>query len=77
MDEKETVGGGPKIVISAVAHKGLEVTVDGEPARLAVITEDGHVVAAGKAVARELEAVAINRYRAELKAQGRLRAYKP
>lgn len=63
----------PGIVISAVAHEGLTVTIDGKPARLAIVTEDGQVVAAGQQVAREAEAVALNSYRALLKGQGHLR----
>lgn len=61
------------VVISAVCHEGLTVTVDGKPARLAVITDDGQVVAVGTDVAREARAVAVNCYRATLKAQGHLR----
>lgn len=63
------------VVISAVAHRGLEVTVDGKPARLAIITDDGRVVADGQAVAREAEAVALNCYRNVLKGQGHLRVH--
>lgn len=51
------------VIISAVAHEGLVVTVDGKPARLAIVTEDGQVVAAGPDVAREARAVAVNNYR--------------
>lgn len=61
------------VVISTVAHEGLSVTVDGKPARLAVVTDDGQVVAAGELVAREAEAVAINGYRSFLQGQGHLR----
>ena len=61
------------VVISAVSHEGLSVTVNGRPARLAVVAEDGTVIAAGPLVAREAEAVAINNYRAFLKGKGFLR----
>ena len=61
------------VVISAVSHEGLTVTVDGKPARLAILTEDGKVVAAGDQVAREAEAVALNCYRNFLKGEGFLR----
>lgn len=61
------------VVISAVAHEGLSVMVDGKPARLAIITDDGHIIASGKEVAREAEAVSLNSYRNFLKAQGHLR----
>lgn len=63
----------PGVVISAVAHEGLSVTVDGKPARLAVVLEDGTVVAAGPAVAREAQAVAVNLHRQYLQGQGHLR----
>lgn len=61
------------VVISAVSHEGLRVTVNGKLARLAIIMEDGTVVAAGEPVAREAEAVAINSYRNLLQGQGYLR----
>lgn len=61
------------VIISAVAHEGLSVTVDGQPAQLAVVTEDGRIVAAGQDVAREARAVAVNNYRAFLQARGHIR----
>lgn len=61
------------VVISAVSHEGLRVTVNGKPARLAILTDDGQVIAAGADVAREAEAVALNCYRNFLKGQGYLR----
>jgi hypothetical protein len=61
------------VVISAVSHEGLSVTVNGKPARLAVIDEDGVVIASGPDVAREAEAVAVNSYRNLLKGNGYLR----
>ena len=59
--------------ISAVSHEGLTVTVNGTPGRLAIVTDDGKIIAAGKDVAREAEAVAVNSYREMLKGQGWLR----
>jgi len=61
------------IVISAVAHEGLSVHIDGKPARLAVLDEAGNVIASGSLVAREVEAVAINAERERLKSLGLLR----
>lgn len=61
------------VIISAVSHEGLTVTVDGKPARLAVVTEDGQVIAVGAEVAREAAAVAVNNYRGFLKGKGFLR----
>lgn len=64
------------VVITAVAHEGLTVLANGKPARLAIIDDDGNVLAAGDAVAREAEAVALNCYRNFLKGNGHLRVYK-
>lgn len=61
------------VVISAVTHEGLSVTVDGKPGRLAVIGEDGQIVAMGQQVAREVRSVAVNCYRATLQGKGHLR----
>lgn len=69
----QPTGALPGIIISAVAHEGLSVTVDGKPARLAVVLEDGTVVAAGREVAREVQAVAVNLHREFLKGNGHLR----
>lgn len=65
----------PGVVISAVVHTGLEVTIDGKPGRLAIVSEDGQIVAEGTAVAREAQAVALNCYRNVLKGQGHLRVH--
>lgn len=70
---QQPTGALPGVVISAVSHEGLSVTVNGKPARLAVVTDDGQVIAAGGAVAREAEAVAINCYRQTLQGKGYLR----
>lgn len=69
----QPTGAVPGVVISAVGHEGLRVTVDGKPAKLAIITEDGRVIAAGDQVAKEAEAVAVNSYRGFLKGKGWLR----
>ncbi|KAF1051432.1 MAG: hypothetical protein GAK34_01523 [Delftia tsuruhatensis] len=61
------------VQISAVSHEGLSVSINGKPGRLAVITEDGQVIAAGKEVAREAQAVSINCYRNFLLGKGYLR----
>jgi len=70
---QQPVGTIKGVVISAVSHEGLTVTVDGKPARLAIVTDDGHVIAAGDQVAREAEAVAVNNYRGFLQGKGFLR----
>lgn len=61
------------VEISAVAHEGLSVTVDGRPGRLAIVDADGRVVSAGDMVAREVLAVAVNCHRHFLQGQGHLR----
>lgn len=61
------------VIISAVSHEGLSVTVDGKPARLAIVLEDGTIAAAGQLVAQECEAVAVNCYRNTLQGKGHLR----
>ncbi len=61
------------VFITAVAHEGLTVMVNGKPARLAILADDGAVIAEGAEVAREVEAVAVNCYRAVLKGEGHLR----
>jgi hypothetical protein len=69
----QSVGNISGVVISAVSHEGLRVTVNGKPARLAILTDDGQIIAAGDNVAKEAEAVALNCYRNFLKGQGYLR----
>ena len=69
----QPVGSLRGVVISAVSHEGLSVTVDGKPARLAIVTDDGQVIASGDQVAREAEAVAVNSYREFLQGKGFLR----
>lgn len=69
----QKTGALPGVVISAVVHEGLSVTVDGRPGRLAVIDDQGNVVAAGDQVATEARAVAVNSYRAMWIGQGHLR----
>ena len=71
----QPTGAIPGVVISAVIHEGLVVTVNGAHARLAIITDDGHVVASGDQVAREAEAVSINCYREFLQGAGHLRVH--
>lgn len=61
------------VVITAVSHEGLRVSVDGKPARLAIVLDDGTVVSVGDDVAREAEAVAVNCYRNVLQGKGFLR----
>lgn len=60
--------------ISAVIHQGLTVKLaDGSPGKLAIIGEDGGVVDASPAVAREAWLVAIASYKRLLIGQGHLR----
>lgn len=57
---QQPTGAIPGAIISAVAHEGLSVTVNGRPARLAIINEHDEIVACGPEVAREAGAVARN-----------------
>mgnify|MGYP001286600481 CR=1 FL=1 len=62
--------------ISAVSHQGLTVKAkDGRAARLAVIDEEGNVIEAGPAVAREAFNVSIACYKQFLIGQGHLRVF--
>lgn len=69
----QPVGAIDGVIISAVSHEGLTVTVGGKRAKLAIVTDDGEVIAAGEQVAREAEAVAVNSYRQMLQGKGFLR----
>lgn len=73
MISPQTTGTLPGVVITATIHEGLKVTANGKPARLAVITDDGEVVAAGPEVAREARSVAINLFRNALIGQGHMK----
>lgn len=74
---EQPTGAIPGVVITAVAHEGLTVTVNGRPALLAVVLDDGTVVASGRPVAKEAQAVAVNLYRQFLKGMGHLRVVSP
>ena len=71
----QSTGNVAGVVISAVAHEGLTVEVDGKHARLAIVTDDGQIVAIGDQVEREARAVSINCYRQFLIGEGRLRVH--
>ncbi|KVU10339.1 hypothetical protein [Burkholderia ubonensis] len=60
--------------ISAVSYQGLSVaTPNGDPATLAVLDQNGHVIDAGPAVVRAVWDVAIAAYRNFLMGTGHLR----
>jgi len=63
------------VIISAQSHTGLQVSVHGKPAQLAILNADGEVIALGNLVAQEAEAVAINAYRNFLAGKGHLKVY--
>lgn len=73
----QKTGNAEGVVISGTANTGLRVTVNGSPARLAVISEDGHIVADGEAVRQEVFAVSVNCYRDFLRGEGHLRTLSP
>lgn len=66
----------PGVVISASGHEGLSATVNGTPARLALVLDDGSVVE-GAAIAEEVFAVSANAYRDYLRGEGHLRTVSP
>lgn len=61
------------VQISAMSHEGLSANINGKPGRLASMTEDGQVIAPGKDVAREAQAVAVNCHRDFMQEKGFLR----
>jgi hypothetical protein len=68
------IGTIPGAEISAVAHEGFTVRLpDGRHARLAVVDDDGQVIAAGAEVEREAWAVAAAAWRNFLIGRGFMR----
>lgn len=63
----------PGIQLSGTAHEGLSITAHGQPAQLAVVTADGHILAVGQQVTDEVEAAAINLYQRWAIGQGHIR----
>lgn len=64
------------VTMSAVCFEGLSVeTRQGRKAMLAIIDEDGHVIEAGPAVAREAWNVTLACYKNFLAGQGHLRVF--
>lgn len=61
--------------ITAVSHAPPQASYQGRRVRLAIVDDNGHILAAGEAVAREVEAVVINCYRNTLRGQGFLRVH--
>ena len=61
------------VYIHTVSHEPPKATFHGKPAQLAIITEDGQIIAAGASVAQELEAAIVSCYRNTLKGLGHLR----
>lgn len=70
---KQNTGAIEGVVISKVSHESLRVSVNGKPAKLAIVLDDGTIVSAGEDVAREAEAVTLNCYRNVLQGKGFLR----
>ena len=61
------------VSIHTVSHEPPQATYQGKPVQLAIITEDGQIIAAGTSVAQELEAAIVSCYRNTLKGLGHLR----
>lgn len=60
------------VLIHTVSHELPKATYKGKPVQLAVIAEDGHVIASGSIVAQEIEAAIITCFRNTLKGLGHL-----
>lgn len=58
------------IRIAASANEGLRASVNGRPVRLAIIDDDGTVLAAGPDVAQAAESSAVAAYRQLMMAHG-------
>lgn len=65
---------GKVVFISAVAHEGLRVTIDGKPGRLSIVDAAGNVIGSNL-VAREVEAVVVNSVRDDWVRRGLLRVH--
>lgn len=63
----------PGAQLAAQSWGQWQVTVNGKPARLAIVTDDGQVVADGPEVAQEVRAVALNAFANFWKGLGHLR----
>ncbi|MCO8250164.1 hypothetical protein [Comamonas thiooxydans] len=61
------------VLIHTVSHEPPKATYKGKPVQLAIITEDGQVIASGTSVAQEIEAAIVTCYRNTLKGFGHLR----
>lgn len=70
----QPTGAVPGVIISSKITEGLTVKANGRRARLAVIDDEGHILASGDQVAREAEAVSINAYRNFLEGEGWMEA---
>lgn len=71
-----STGGLARVILSAVCFEGLSVeTREGRNAQLAIIDENGKVIEAGPAVAREAWNVTLASYRKFLIGEGHLRVF--
>ncbi len=62
------------VVISALSHEGLRVeTAGGKRVRMAVVDDDGNVIAAGDEVAAAAFEASVKSYRAFLRGTGHIR----
>lgn len=72
---EQTTGHIDGLHITAVSHQPPQATYQGRPVRLAIVDDNGQILAAGIDVAKEVEATVINCYRNTLKGQGFLRVH--
>jgi hypothetical protein len=63
----------PRIGISCTTVDGLSITVDGKPARLAVVTEEGKIIDSGVEVADAVESASVDAFKNFLAGKGHLR----
>lgn len=71
-----STGGLARVTLSAVCFEGLSVeTREGRKAQLAIIDENGKVIEAGPAVAREAWNVTLASYKKFLIGEGHLRVF--
>ncbi len=71
-----STGGLARVILSAVCFEGLSVeTREGCKAQLAIIDENGKVIEAGPAVAREAWNVTLASYKKFLIGEGHLRVF--
>jgi hypothetical protein len=65
------------VVFTPRGYDGVSVAVAGKPARLAVVSEDGQVVALGQEVEEQFADASVLSYQMMLQCEGLLRSVQP